>query len=430
MYDFDVIVIGGGPSGMMAAGIAAQNFLQKQASAQSKSQAKKAAKVLLVEKNNSLGKKLLITGKGRCNITTSDIDINNFIEKLGKSGKFLYSSLAQFDIQQTINFFNETLGIETKIERGNRIFPVSDTAREVLEKLNRFLVKNNVEVLLNTKVKNITVEDNKIVSIEILDKKLSAKNFIIATGGLSYPSTGSTGDGFNWLKKAGHQITELYPALTPLRCKENFVKQLEGLSLKNVNISVFDAANKKIVEKFGEALFTSDGMSGPVILDISSKIVHLIKSNALKLVIDFKPAITEEQLDKRLQREFLANKNKIFKNSLDELLPQKMIPVFVSLSKIDANKPCNNITKTERVFLIKLLKNFELNITSQYGFEKAIITSGGVALKEICPKTMQSKLISNLFIAGELLDINGPTGGYNLQICWTTGYVSGIHSVQ
>jgi hypothetical protein len=407
---YDLIIIGGGPAGMMAGCVAGNEFKNK--------------KILLIEKNNALGKKLLITGKGRCNITTSDVDTNNFIEKLGKNGKFLYSSLAQFGIQETIKFFNENLEIETKVERGNRIFPVSDSAREVVDKMTAFLKKNNVEIMLNTKVKNINVENNKITSIEILDKKITAKKFIIATGGLSYPATGSTGDGFHWLEKMGHKITALYPALTPLRCKESFVKELEGLSLKNVNISVIN--NKKIIiEKFGEALFTNDGMSGPIILDMSSKIVDLMKGNNLKLVIDFKPAITEEQLDKRLQREFLENKNKILKNSLSELLPQKMIPVMILLSKIDENKPCNNITKNERAVLVNLLKKFELNISSIYGFEKAIITKGGVDLKEIDPKTMQSKIIFNLFLAGEILDINGPTGGYNLQICWTTGYVSG-----
>jgi hypothetical protein len=410
---YDLIVIGGGPAGMMTAGIAA---LQKE-----------HPKVLLLEKNPSLGKKLLITGKGRCNITTADTDINNFVEILGKQGKFLYSALSQFDIQATIKFFNDTLGIKTKVERGNRVFPASDSSREVLEKLTKFLRANNVEILLNTKVKKLNVENGKIVSVDIFDKKVHAKNFVIATGGLSYPATGSTGDGFLWLKKIGHKITNLYPALTPLKCKEEFVKDLEGLSLKNVSVSVFDSNNKKIIEKFGEALFTDDGMSGPIILDISAKIVDLIGLKKLKLVIDFKSAISEEQLDKRLQREFLANSNKIFKNSLDDLLPKKLIPVIVELSKIEAMKSCNNITKTERQSLLNLLKKFELTIFGFSGFEKAIITKGGVSLKEINPKNMQSKLIPNLFFAGEILDLNASTGGYNLQVCWTTGHIAGIN---
>ncbi len=406
--NYDVIIIGGGAAGMMASLIASQ----------------KGAKTLLIEKNNVLGKKLRITGKGRCNITNNISDIEDFIKKLNKNGKFLYSALSQFDIQKTLDFFNNKLDIKTKVERGERVFPVSDSAIEIVGKFTKALQKNNVEILLNTKIQGLNSSGKKIDSVKVGDEIFYAKNFILATGGLSYPATGSTGDGFDWLKKLGHSISKLRPGLVPIKCKEDYIKNLEGLSLKNVNIKILDSLDKKIEERFGEAIFTANGMSGPIILDLSSKITGLA-NEPLKLSIDFKPALSIDELDKRIQRDFLSYQNKMFKNAFDDLLPHKLIPTIINLSRIPELKTCNNITKNERQNLVRLLKNFELSIVGLESFERAIITVGGISLKEIDSKTMASKIIDNLFFAGEILDLDAPTGGFNLQICWTTGFVSG-----
>lgn len=403
-----VCVIGGGPAGMMAAGRSAE----------------KGADVFLLERNNRLGAKLLITGKGRCNITNIENNLKFLTEKYGKNGKFLFSALSKFGAEDIVNFF-ESLGVKTKVERGGRVFPVSDQSADVLNALEKYMRRNKVKVFKNSMVNKIVLKDNKIEKAILKNgESIVADKYIICTGGKSYPKTGSTGEMYQLIAKLGHKINKLYPSLVPVVCEDKFVKKLEGLSLKNVEISAWQDKKKKIF-RFGEAIFTSNGMSGPIILDMSKGIRQLLKTGPAALKIDFKPALTEQKLDKRVQKDFHELKNKIFKNSLDKLLPKKMIPVIIQLSEIDPDKKVNLIAKDERKTLIKLLKQFELNLAGVGGFENAIITSGGVDLKEVDPKTMQSKIISNLYFAGEVLDLDGPTGGYNLQVAWSTGFAAG-----
>lgn len=405
---YDLLVIGGGPAGIMAAGRAAE----------------KGASVLLLEKNQRLGIKLLVTGKGRCNITNAEFDTKNLVEKFGKQGRFLFSALTKFGNQDTIRFF-EDRGLKTKTERGSRVFPSSDSALDVLDVLKDYLKQGNVNVRTEVQIDFIETKDSLINKIVLVGgEEFQAKKYIIATGGKSYPMTGSSGDGYKWLEKMGHTIVEPNPALTPIFIKESFVRDLEGLSLKNVDINVYQD-NKKIDSRFGEALFTHDGMSGPIIIDMSKNIGLSLKQGAVRLEIDFKPKLDFKVLDTRVQEDFAKASNKLFKNSLDALLPQKLIPIIIKLAKIDPEKKINSVTKEERKRILHLLKNFELNVKSLHGFNKAIVTTGGVSLKEVDPKTMQSKIIKNLYLAGELLDLDGPTGGYNLQSCWSTAYVAG-----
>ena len=415
----DVIVIGGGPSGMMAAISASQN----------------GKKVLLLEKNSLLGKKLLITGKGRCNVTSS-LPIEEFIKNTPGNGKFLYSSYNSFTNKDIINFL-EKQGLKLKEERGNRIFPVTDKAKDVLDCFEKKLKQLNVKILYNQKVIEIlTLEKNKIkkvVGVKTENNTFYADKVILATGGKSYPLTGSTGDGYELAKKIGHTITKIRPSLVPLSTYNlELLGNLQGLSLKNVKIKFVDKCkNKVIYEDFGEMLFTHFGVSGPVILSGSAHLVryknidNLMQNKKLVLEIDFKPALSEEQLDSRILRDFSAEKNKAFKNSLDKLLPQKLIPVIIKLSEIDENKQVNSITKEERLALVRLLKCFEVHIKNFRKIEDAIITSGGINIKEINPKTMESKLVSGLFFAGEVIDVDCYTGGFNLQVAYSTGYVAG-----
>ena len=407
--EYDLVVIGGGPAGMMAAGRAAA----------------KGAKVILFEKNKKLGIKLLLTGKGRCNLAHQDNSPRDFVKEFGPSGNFLFSALHQFGLREIINFF-EKRGLRLKVERGGRIFPKTNSAQNVYRVLIKYLRKSGTEIKVNIAVKKIIAKKKRIEKIILEDgQEIKSRNFLLATGGRSYPQTGSTGDGFFWLKKMGHQINKTRPALTPLICEESFLPKLEGLSLKNVEISLY-RENKKIDFRFGEALFTQKGMSGPIILDLSSKIgQELEKKLNLYLSIDFKPALTFPQLDQRIQRDFQKKSNRFFKNSLDDLLPQKLIPVILQLSQIPLSKKVHSLSKEERKTILHLLKEFKLKIKKLDGYQKAIITAGGVELKEIDPRTLRSKIIDNLYLAGEILDLNGPTGGYNLQICWTTGWVAG-----
>lgn len=399
-----VVIIGGGPAGMMAAITASSN----------------GNKVILIEKMKSLGRKLLITGKGRCNITSS-LPIEEFIKNTPGNGKFLYSCFQNFTNNDIIKFLKEE-GLEVKEERGNRIFPVTDRSKDVLECFERKLKKNNVEIHYNEKVEKILYEEQeeikKAIGIKTNKGKIIADKIILATGGKSYPLTGSTGDGYRLAKELGHTIKEIKPSLVPIEIFEkNECKELQGLSLKNVAIKVIDEnKNKEIYNDFGEMMFTHFGVSGPIILSASAHIVRYknieekYKSKSIKLVIDFKPALSEEKLEARILRDFEEMKNKQYKNSLDKLLPQKLIPIIIKESKIEETKKVNEITREERKKLVKLLKNFTLKIKGLRPIEEAIITSGGINIKEINPKTMESKKIRNLYFAGEIIDVDSYTG--------------------
>lgn len=385
------------------------------------------ASVLLLEKNEFLGVKLLITGKGRCNITNKTDDARELVNNYGPNGNFLFSCFSRFGVIDTISFF-ESRGVPIKVERGNRIFPASDKARDVCDCLIKYMNSFKVEVKKNAVVDRIEKEGDKISKIVLHGgESFQAKNYLLASGGKSYPQTGSTGEGYSWLKNLGHSIEPLRPSLVPINVKEKVVKSLEGLSLKNVEISLYRDGSK-FASEFGEAIFTAKGISGPIVLDLSQKI-DLTENNGIDILIDFKPALEWKTLDKRVQRDFGEGSNKMFKNILDNLLPQKLIPVIVDLSGIDPEKPVNLISKDERKLLVHLLKEFKLTYAGLAGFDKAIITAGGVKLSEVDPKTMKSKILENLYLAGEVLDLNGPTGGYNLQIAWSTGYVAGSSAV-
>ena len=404
----DVIVIGGGASGMMAAGIAAKN----------------GKSVILIEKNDILGKKLLITGKGRCNITNST-DIEGLINNVPINGNFLYSAFYSFSNDDLVGFFNE-LGVETKVERGQRVFPLSDKAADVVFALKKFICDNNVKII-NIKAKEILLQDGKVLGVLLLDDtKIFANSVIIATGGMSYQKTGSTGDGYKFAAKCGHTIIPPRPSLVPLETKEMFVPQLQGLSLRNIEITIFEN-NKKIYSEFGEMLFTHFGVSGPVILSASSHIRNLDKKKYV-LSIDLKPALSLNQLDKRIQRDFEQFSRKEFSNSLGELLPQKLIPIIIMLSGINSETKVNQITKEQRINLANLLKNLNLEIKCKRPIEEAIITSGGINVSEINPSTMESKKVSGLYFAGEVVDVDAYTGGFNLQIAFSTGYLAGINA--
>ena len=410
----DVIIIGGGPAGMLA-GISA---------------AKSGNKVTIIEKMNSCGKKLLITGKGRCNITNST-DIKGFIENTPCNGRFLYGALNNFDNNDIINLL-ENEGVKTKVERGGRVFPVSDKSQDVLNALLRILKKLDVEILTNTEIKKIIIEENCVKGVKLSSgEKLYAEKVILATGGKSYSVTGSTGDGYKLAKEIGHSITDIKPSLIPLISNGEECGKLQGLSLRNIAIKLKNN-DKVIYEDFGEMLFTHYGVSGPVILSASAYLIRcknmneLLKNNRIKLEIDLKPALSEEKLDLRILRDFDEVKNKEFKNSLDKLLPQKLIPVIIENTKINPKKQVNEITKEERERIVKKLKHFEININGIRPIEEAIITSGGISTKEINPKTMESKIIKGLYFAGEIIDVDALTGGFNLQIAWSTGFTAGM----
>ena len=413
-----VIVIGGGPAGMMAAITSAENENE----------------VILLEKNKGLGKKLLITGKGRCNITSS-LPMEDFIKNTPGNGMFLYSAYNKFTNQDIISFLKKQ-GLDVKEERGNRIFPVTDKSKDVLNCFEKKL-KNlqNVKIMYEMPVSEILInEEKRITGVKCKNGAIiNAEKVILATGGKSYPLTGSTGDGYEMAKKLGHTITKIKPSLVPLETYEQDLhRSLQGLSLRNVKIKMVDTCkNKTIYEDFGEMLFTHFGVSGPVILSGSAHLVRyknideLLKNKKIKLLIDLKPALTEEKLNDRILRDFEDFKNKNFKNSLDKLLPQKLIPVIIERSGINPDKQVNSITKQERIQIVKLLKEFEVTIKKFRRIEDGIITAGGISIKEVNPKTMESKLISGLYFAGEILDVDSYTGGFNLQIAYSTGFVAG-----
>lgn len=390
--------------------------------------------VILLEKNKGLGKKLLITGKGRCNITSS-LPMEDFIKNTPGNGMFLYSAYNKFTNQDIISFLKKQ-GLDVKEERGNRIFPVTDKSQDVLNCFEKKL-KNlkNVKIMYEMPVSEILInEEKRITGVKCKNGAIiNAEKVILATGGKSYPLTGSTGDGYEMAKKLGHTITKIKPSLVPLETYEQDLhRSLQGLSLRNVKIKMVDTCkNKTIYEDFGEMLFTHFGVSGPVILSGSAHLVRyknideLLKNKKIKLLIDLKPALTEEKLNDRILRDFGDFKNKNFKNSLDKLLPQKLIPVIIERSGINPDKQVNSITKQERIQIVKLLKEFEVTIKNFRRIEDGIITAGGISIKEVNPKTMESKLISGLYFAGEILDVDSYTGGFNLQIAYSTGFVAG-----
>lgn len=433
-----VVVIGGGPAGMMSA-ISAK---------------KSGADVVIIEKMNSLGKKLLITGKGRCNITSS-VDISEFINNIPGNGRFLFSAFQNFSNEDIIKLM-EKHGVKVKEERGNRIFPVSDKAKDVLDAFYDELKDIGVKIITNAKVTNIITENESVKKVEYdKDNKkqtIDADKVVLATGGKSYPATGSTGDGYELAKRLGHTVTEIKPSLIPVvansnqnveninlagyETSQNLCKDMQGLSLRNVKISFFDEIkNKVIYDDFGELLFTHFGISGPTVLSGSAHIIRyknideLLKQGKIILAIDLKPALDKEKLDDRILRDFQKEKNKDFKNSLNDLLPQKMITPIIRLSGINPDKKVNEISKDERHRLVDLLKSFKVTISGFRPVEEAIVTAGGINIKEINPKTMESKIVEGLFFAGEIIDVDAYTGGFNLQIAYSTGYTAGMNII-
>lgn len=404
---YDVAVIGSGPAGMMAAGRAGEL----------------GARVLLIEKNRKLGIKLLMTGNGRCNLTNS-IDSRGLVEKLGPNGKFLFSALSRYGMRETIGFF-ESRGVKTKTEAGGRVLPCSDSAQDVLAVLEKYLKESAVEIRKGAEVKKIVSQDCKIQEIILANGEvIMANNFIICTGGKSYPLSGSTGDAYKWLSRLGHEIVTPMPALVPVLLREGFFKELEGLGLKDVRISVMEGESK-IASETGEVMFTADGMSGPAILNLSRAIARAGTEKALELHLELFPDLSFDGLDAQVRAGFDGAKNKSIANVLDKVLPRRLAGVVLFLAKIDHGRTINSITKQERRTLVGLIKGLTLKIRGLAGLERAMVTIGGVRLSEVDPKTMKSKIISNLYFAGEILDLDGPTGGYNLQICWSTGYVAG-----
>lgn len=402
-----VIVIGGGPAGMFAAIAAAEN----------------GHDVVLLEKNEKTGKKLFITGKGRCNITNA-CDMETLFENVTTNRKFLYSAFYACDNVRVIDFFNAR-GLKTKTERGNRVFPISDHSSDVIAALNRAIKQAGVRVKLQTEAAGLWIEEEKIRGVYLkCGGREEGDAVILATGGCSYQSTGSTGDGYQFAQACGHKIIPAEPSLVPCVAEESYVREMQGLSLKNVRVTI--RREKKILfDEFGEMLFTHFGVSGPLILSASSLVGKELKRQSLSMSIDLKPALTKEQLDLRLLRDFDKNKNRQFKNALHGLLPAKMLPVFIGLSGIDPEKKINEVTKEERNGLVDLLKSFPMTLTGLRDFNEAIITRGGVCVKEVNPSTMESKRIAGLYFAGEVLDLDAMTGGFNLQIAWSTGYLAG-----
>ncbi len=414
IYMSKVLIIGGGAAGMMAAAFAAKN----------------GNRVEVFEKNEKLGKKLFITGKGRCNITNA-ADLEDFFSAVTSNPKFLYSAFYSFTNEQVISFFEE-LGVKTKVERGGRVFPVSDHSSDVIQALKNEMERLGVKINLNAEVKELITEKNSTIETVngirlVSGKKISGDAVIVATGGISYPSTGSTGDGYRFARRCGHKVSELSPSLVPMEVKEWYAGELMGLSLRNIEIRITDG-KKKLYQEFGEMLFTHYGVTGPVILSASSVVGKKLKDTELTLHIDLKPALTEEQLDKRVLREFETNHNRQFKNAVDSLFPSKLRPVIVELSGIPEEKKVHEITKEERLRFVRLIKDFTMTLTGLRGYNEAIITKGGVSVKEIDPGTMESKLIKGLYFAGEVLDLDAVTGGYNLQIAWSTGYLAGMNA--
>ena len=402
-----VLIIGAGAAGMMAGIAAAYNGNQ----------------VEIFEKNDRVGKKIFITGKGRCNITNAS-DIENHFSNILKNEKFLYSAYNNFNSEDICNMLENT-GVKTKTERGNRVFPQSDKSSDVIWALNKMLKDIGVKINLNTEINKIEKNNDKISVIDKKGKKHIGDYCIVATGGMSYQSTGSTGDGYKFAESFNLDVNKTYPSLVPLNIKEEMCKNLQGLSLKNVNLKVVDEKGEEYYNEQGEMIFTHFGISGPLVLSASCYICDKLKDHDFKCYIDLKPALALETLDKRILKDFEENINRNFNNSLDKLLPRKIIEPVINLSGIDPYKKVHEITKEERINLAKTIKNIPLTVTGTRGFNEAIITRGGISIKEINPKTMESKKVQGVYFVGEVLDIDAKTGGYNLQIAWSTGYLAG-----
>ncbi len=411
-----VIVVGGGAAGAMAAIAAARS----------------GSRTTLFEKNEKIGKKLFITGKGRCNVTNA-CETEELFDNVVSNGKFLYSAFYSFDNNSTMDFF-EQAGCMLKTERGDRVFPKSDHSSDVIAALNRELSERGVEVFLHTPVKEILLEERpdgkRVRGVRLADgREEPADSVVVATGGISYESTGSTGDGYRFAERAGHKLAEAKPALVPFNIQEPFCRDMMGLSLKNVSVSL-SCDGKELYQGFGEMLFTHFGVSGPLILTASSYYAKRACGKRAVLRLDLKPALTEEQLDRRILRDFEENRNRLFKNALGGLFPAKMIPVMVALSGIDPEKKVNEVTREERKGLVSLIKGLPMKVTGCRNFSEAIITQGGVSVKEINPSTMESKIVKGLYFAGEVLDLDALTGGFNLQIAWSTGHLAGCSAAQ
>lgn len=403
-----MVVIGGGASGMIAAGTAAS----------------RGKKVILLEKNDKLGKKIYITGKGRCNITNLS-DAEEILSNVTSNKHFLYSAVYSFTSEDVVKLMHK-YGIETKVERGNRVFPVSDKSSDVIKALSKYMRSHHVNIMFNAEVQDICIKQNSVVGVKLPDERIiDCNKVIIATGGLSYPTTGSTGDGYRFAKSLGHHVVPLKPALVPLEVEEAWVKELQGLSLKNVSLTTV-YKNKEIHTEFGEMIFTHYGISGPIVLTMSNYINTYLIKDKVHATLNLKPALNKDILDKRFQRDFEKYSKKQFKNALNDLLPTKLIPVIVYLSGIPENKYVNQITREERIGLANLLTNLPITIVKPRPIKEAIITSGGISVKEINPSTMESKKVNGLYFVGEILDVEGLTGGYNLQIAFSTGYLAGM----
>jgi predicted Rossmann fold flavoprotein len=407
---FDVAVVGGGAAGMMAA--ISASF--------------KGLSVVLVEKNQSLGKKLLLTGNGRCNITQAEYSQSEFIQKLGKNGRFLFSSLTAFGPEETMQFF-ENLGLKVKVEKDGRVFPASNRAEDALKILKKALENNRVEIRLNQNVLGLKIKNKKIEYIKLSNKKIYAGSFIISTGGKSYPATGSTGDGYAWLEEIGHKVNCPAPALVPVKIKEAYIAELKGISLKNIGLNLAHD-NQRIKLGAGEIIFTHFGLSGPVVINASKIIGEYLRKGRVFLEINLIPDLNTAELEEKFKKDFEIYKKINLKNYLSKYFPKKLAEVLIKISSIELDKKICSLNKSERNNLASLMKGFRLTVESLLDFNQAMITSGGASLRKVDPRTMRSKIINNLFLAGEILDLDGPTGGYNLQIAWTTGYTAGINA--